>query len=257
VDGLVELCVEDSGPGIPLEQRALLFHKYHTSLEVVTQGNGIGLTLCKNLVTLLKGDIFLDESYDSGVAGSPGSRFVVKLNVPPLPPNEATTILPTEITETSESLADLPGSLNPTLPTTLSVLFVDDDKTLRKLFVRSIKRVCPHWTVSEAASGEVALALLENIRQRVDLEQASLHSFYDLIFVDQFMASTSERPLLGTETVAAMRRLGVQSRICGLSANDIEKDFLLAGADTFHLKPLPFEEKVLKVELLRVLGCGR
>ena len=30
------------------------------------------------------GDVWLDESYDSGVPGCPGARFVIDLNTPPL-----------------------------------------------------------------------------------------------------------------------------------------------------------------------------
>jgi len=51
----------------------------------------------------------------------------------------------------------------------------------------------------------------------------------------QFMSST-ERQLLGTEAVRAMRSRGVTSVICGLSANDVEQDFLDAGADAFMVR---------------------
>ena len=43
VDGSVELCVEDSGPGIPFEKRQRLFKKFQESLDSLNQGTGIGL----------------------------------------------------------------------------------------------------------------------------------------------------------------------------------------------------------------------
>jgi signal transduction histidine kinase len=38
VDGHVELSVEDSGPGIPMEKRKQLFNKFQESLDVLGQG---------------------------------------------------------------------------------------------------------------------------------------------------------------------------------------------------------------------------
>ena len=59
VDGLIELYVEDLGPGIPAEKRGVLFEKFQSSLDVLSQGTGIGLSLCENLTHLLNGDIWL------------------------------------------------------------------------------------------------------------------------------------------------------------------------------------------------------
>jgi CheY-like chemotaxis protein len=90
---------------------------------------------------------------------------------------------------------------------------------------------------------------------------------YDIIFVDQYMASTTKQ-LLGTETTRELRAKGCQSVICtffvlflpsvsrvepliyfnlfcffiffppivGLSANDLESQFLEAGGDGFIMK---------------------
>jgi CheY-like chemotaxis protein len=83
------------------------------------------------------------------------------------------------------------------LPENLSVLFVDDDRILRKLFSRSVAKAAPTWKIQEAANGETALRL-------VDMES------FDLIFMDQYMAST-EKQLLGTDTVRALRAKGFKN----------------------------------------------
>jgi DNA-binding response OmpR family regulator len=67
-----------------------------------------------------------------------------------------------------------------------------------------------------------------------------------------YMASV-EKQMLGTETVEALRRKGVTCRICGLSANEKEAEFLQAGADAFTYKPFPCEPHALRLELLRIL----
>jgi hypothetical protein len=50
-----------------------------------------------------------------------------------------------------------------------------------------------------------------------------------------------------------LRAKGVTSRICGLSANDAEAQFLDAGADYFLFKPFPCEKETLHRALLKVL----
>jgi signal transduction histidine kinase/CheY-like chemotaxis protein len=238
VDGLVELYVEDSGPGIPVEKRGSLFEKFQSSLDVLSQGTGIGLNLCENLTHLLHGNIRLDESYDSGVKDSPGARFVIRLNTPPLASEDifqsskgSTSGSSGELMHQNDGNAEV-RTMVVELPENLSVLFVDDDLILRKLFSRSVAKAAPTWKIEEAANGETALRL-------VDLES------YDLIFMDQYMTST-EKQLLGTDTVRALRAKGFKNRICGLSANDLEQSFISAGADCFVLKPIPCETSLLK-----------
>lgn len=63
-----------------------------------------------------------------------------------------------------------------------------------------------------------------------------------------------EKQLLGTETVRALRSRGVESLICGLSANDLEQQFVEAGANFFLFKPFPCEKEALSLELIRLFG---
>lgn len=246
-NGLVELFVEDSGPGISEEKRQNLFARFQTSMDVLSQGTGIGLSLCEQLVALLKGNIYLDENYDSSIPGSPGSRFVVQLNQPCLP---SESILSTSNHLSADSNQNDSGTGSPSasnsvqseLPDNLSVLFVDDDNVLRKLFCRAVKKAAPSWSVAEAASGEAALQLVES-------ENAAT---YNIIFMDQYMAST-EKQMLGTETVAELRNRGIDCTICGLSANNMEESFLTAGADAFLLKPFPCDPLRMQQELARIV----
>lgn len=204
-----------------------------------TLSQGIGLFLCKNLVDLMDGHIYLDENFDSGLPGRRGTRFVVELRQPPedFMPDTLDRFLDGHDGESCAS-TDF-GHTQRELPGTLSVLFVDDDPILRKLFSRTVMTVAPDWSIREAANGETALQLVENNR-------------FDLIFMDMYMASV-QKQLLGTETVAELRNRGVTCRICGLSANDKEAEFVEAGADVFTFKPFPCEKGALRQELLRVL----
>jgi signal transduction histidine kinase/CheY-like chemotaxis protein len=247
VDGRVEVYVEDSGPGIPIEKRGALFEKFQSSLDVLSQGTGIGLSLCENLTHLLNGDIWLDETYDSGVKDLPGASFVIRLNTPPLSSDAILQSASKGGTSSSGECIQRESDASSTkvveLPENLSVLFVDDDLVLRKLFSRSVKKAAPTWMIQEAANGETALRLVDS-------------EAYDLIFMDQHMAST-EKQMLGTETIRALRANGFKNTICGLSANDIEQSFISAGADCFVLKPIPCDRSRLEAVLDGILSSDR
>ena len=229
VNGNVQLSVEDSGPGIPKEKREHLFAKFQESLDSLSQGTGIGLHLSKNLIELMNGRIWLDETYHSGIENCPGTRFVIDLNVPP------STVDDVELGQTGYDSAKSISSHGvikdelEEIPPDLKVLFVDDDTIVRKLFCRAVKKLCPGWQIEEASNGETALQLAAIDRCR-----------FDLIFMDQYMASV-EKQLLGTETVRELRAKGVDCIICGFSANDMKKQFVEAGADTFYNETLPLQ----------------
>ena len=118
----------------------------------------------------MDGQIYLDEDFDCGLPGRPGSRFVVELKKPSgeFVPEEMLHLLHGgDVTNRSHCSTEYPREL----PTKLSVLFVDDDPILRKLFSRTVKTVAPEWTIREASNGETALQIVEQ-------------NNFDLIFMD-------------------------------------------------------------------------
>lgn len=193
VDGKVHLYVEDSGPGIPKEKQQNLFRRYQTSLDSLAQGTGVGLNLVSKLITLMDGTITLDPEFRSGFKDYPGTCIDINLNMEPVGVayDEASTSAgglsivewdasKTALARIKSSMSDC-GSIANTrvyderdggLPLNLSVLFVDDDRNLRKLAMRALRRVCPHWYIREAASGETAISLCES-------------EYFDIIFMDQ------------------------------------------------------------------------
>ena len=288
VDNQVRIYVEDSGPGISPKKRKELFAKYQESLDLLNQGTGIGLNLSKKLMQIMKGDLYLDDSYHSGIEGCPGACFVVDLKIGAMdldveaalttvdapiewmgqsPPSNKTDEASAAFSSvgTSESTdgpnldsigtpqegavrllpsighqQDQSNTAPTELPDDLTVLFVDDDAMLRKLFMRAVKKVAPPtWKIQDVSSGEMALQLCETTK-------------FDLIFLDQYMASV-DKQLLGTETAQAMRAKGLECTICGLSANDLRDAFINSGADDFILKPMPCKASDLQKVLLRIL----
>ena len=65
----VEVCVQDSGPGIAEDHFQRLFDKYEQLENVVenkTGGTGLGLAICKEIIDQHKGDIWVDSKVGKG-----------------------------------------------------------------------------------------------------------------------------------------------------------------------------------------------
>jgi signal transduction histidine kinase len=81
--GMLELCVSDSGQGIPVDHLQRIFDRFHrvdTRLTRETNGLGLGLTICKRIVELHDGIIWAENRPHGG-----GAAFFVRLpvDVPP------------------------------------------------------------------------------------------------------------------------------------------------------------------------------
>jgi signal transduction histidine kinase len=67
-NGSLVVEVEDNGPGIPKEDQARLFQPYHRQLSdrEHLSGLGLGLALCKNIVELHDGEIWVNSEAGKG-----------------------------------------------------------------------------------------------------------------------------------------------------------------------------------------------
>jgi PAS domain S-box-containing protein len=78
-DDVVNITVWDTGIGIPEEQQALVFNRFHrvrsNAFTSTTEGVGIGLHVARNLAQLMGGDIALESQVDRG------SRFILAMRM--------------------------------------------------------------------------------------------------------------------------------------------------------------------------------
>ncbi|MGQ0616846.1 MAG: HAMP domain-containing sensor histidine kinase [Acidimicrobiia bacterium] len=81
VDNRAQLAVEDEGPGVPEEERALIFERFSRGATAGRRGRGegvgLGLALVAEHVRLHGGRVWVEDRRD----GRPGARFVVELPV--------------------------------------------------------------------------------------------------------------------------------------------------------------------------------
>jgi signal transduction histidine kinase len=132
--------VIDTGPGIPEAERQAIFREFHRlgARASASEGMGLGLAIVERACLLLGHELGLDTALGRG------SRFSVRL---PLGASEARAAVAPE-----GAAGGLGG---------LIVLLVENDADLRRALVLVIEG----WgaEVIEAASGEEALALLDEI----------------------------------------------------------------------------------------------
>ncbi len=75
----VQIAVEDHGPGVPIEERALIFERFARGAtagrRAGSEGAGLGLALVDEHVRIHGGRVWVDDRRD----GQPGASFVIEL----------------------------------------------------------------------------------------------------------------------------------------------------------------------------------
>jgi CheY-like chemotaxis protein len=221
-EGRVRFEVEDTGRGIPLERQKQVFNRFeHADIQTKRAygGTGLGLAICEHLVALQGGRI--------GVESTPGQGALFWFELPLKP-----TAAPSDTTGSS-SWVGSSGALR---------FLLVDDNAVNLMVARLVLNKCwPDASVTSAAGGEEALALLDN--------QA-----FDLVLMDMIMPE-----LDGMETT---RRLRAHPRsevaglpVIGLTANTNARDrerCLHAGMNEVLAKPI--DSQTVKEAVGRLIG---
>jgi len=74
------LQVEDSGPGVPLAERELIFQPFYRALGTEADGSGLGLPIVLEIAQQHQATVALDETRPGQAA--PGARFSVRFSLP-------------------------------------------------------------------------------------------------------------------------------------------------------------------------------
>ena len=85
-DGRLRFSVADTGPGVPLERRQSIFQEFEQadgSASRLHEGTGLGLAISRRLVTLMEGELRLEQ------AGTEGSVFAFTIALPASPADGA------------------------------------------------------------------------------------------------------------------------------------------------------------------------
>ena len=222
-EGQIRFEIEDTGRGIPPERQQQVFNRFeHADLQTKRAygGTGLGLAICEQLVVLQGGRI--------GVQSTPGQGSTFWFELPLKP---AATPTPS-----ADHAHPMDGA-------SLRFLLVDDN-AVNLMVARLVLNKCwPGASVTSAASGEEALALLNSQN-------------FDLVLMDMIMPG-----LDGMETT---RRLRAHARaevaclpVIGLTANTNSLDrerCLHSGMNEVLAKPIDIQTVKEAVGRLTRLG---
>ena len=158
---MVLFTVKDTGQGIPRDKQELIFDRFSQADDSITRkfgGTGLGLTICKLLVELMGGRIWVASEINKGATFS----FTVKL--------------PEAKQAVARSISALEPGFNHTT-VNKRILVIDDNATNRLLLHDHLTR----WgaQVDLAESGEQGLKEIE--------QSEKTGSPYDIIFLDVVM----------------------------------------------------------------------
>ncbi len=213
--------VTDTGLGIAERDRTRLFEAFVQTESGLTaaEGTGLGLTISKEYVQLLGGELTV-----SSVLGQ-GSTFAFSI---------ANTAVEAAITP-SESLSEYSteysrGSivgLDPQHQTAYRILVVDDVALNRKLLTHLLSGI--GFEVQEATNGEEAIAQWQSWQPH-------------LIWIDMRMpVMTGEQAVRQIRTLEATQHLAQPTKLIALTASDFPENksaALTSGCDDFVTKPV-------------------
>jgi CheY-like chemotaxis protein len=194
------LSVKDSGVGISDESRPRIFEPFFTT-KPVGKGTGLGLSTVYGIVKQSGGHIYVDSTPGVGTNMQIFLPCVREPLDPPLPePAMRARAIPAE---------------------RASVLVVDDEVTVRTLLTRVLAR--EGYSVTEAATGEEALAILES----------GLH--VDLVLTDTVMPGMSG-VALAEQALKRWPSLAIL-HMSGYTEDEVFRRGLSGRGDAFLQKP--------------------
>ena len=204
-DRWVRFTVTDTGPGIDESAQTRLFRSFSQADSSINRrygGSGLGLSICKQLVELMGGEIGMFSDVGRG------STFWFTLRL-----TEAQAI-------TSSELSNLPGRLS----ATAGHLLLVEDIDVNQLLARTLLEADGH-TVDVVASGEAAIVAVQTNR-------------YDAVLMDIQMPGMGG--VAATQAIRAFPRC-IDLPIIAMTANVLSEQvehFRDAGMDDHVGKPI-------------------
>lgn len=221
----IRICVRDSGIGMSTELQEKLFEKFIQADESTTRrfgGTGLGLAICKNLVEMMGGHIWVEDS-------QPGYGSTICFTQP-------LVIAPESRLEHRRDMVKQAGPLLKGV----RVLVVDDNKVSCEILSEMLHNF--HLDVDIEFSGATALMALETAAEQP----------YDIVLMDWRMPEMS-----GDEAIRNLRHNSAieQPKVIVITAygrEDIISQAEQVGVDGFLVKPV--SPSTLLDTLLTALG---
>lgn len=218
IDSQAELhfLVEDTGLGIPAERLNRLFQPFSQADASTTRkygGTGLGLTICKRLIELMGGSIWVDSEVGRGST----FHFTVRVPVvdkPAAMPSDQPVVIDAQM-----------GRMHP-----LRILLAEDNLINQKVAKQMLRRI--GYRADVVLNGREAIDALRN-------------QPYDVVLMDVQMPEMDG--VEATQIIRSEFPAERQPRIVALTANAMARQrraYLEAGMDAYISKPFKIEELV-------------
>ena len=220
--------VKDSGIGVPAEKQMLIFEAFSQADGSTTRkfgGTGLGLTISKQLIEMMGGQISIES--ESGLGST--FHFTTQLDLPNLQPVQTALVSPFDRNEKSALAVEKNNTKG------LHILLAEDNVVNQKVATRLLQK--QGHKVVVATNGKQALAALEG-------------DSFDLILMDVQMPEMGG--LEATEIIRAIekntsRRLPIVAMTAHAMKGDRER-CLAAGMDGYIAKPVDAKELQKAIE---------
>jgi signal transduction histidine kinase/CheY-like chemotaxis protein len=223
--------IRDTGIGIPADKQALIFEPFRQADGSATRrygGTGIGLSICRRLVAMMGGRIWVDSQ--------PGAGSTFHFTIAGASAKQPTAPAARPARQAVEPAREATGAGEAEIPAAggLRVLLVEDNIVNQKLARRILENA--GYMVACAMDGQQAVNACEAER-------------FDLVLMDIQMPNMD-----GFEATAELRRreaiTGGHLPIIAVTANAMEGDrerCLAAGMDGYVAKPMKRPELFLAI----------
>lgn len=214
--------IKDTGIGIPVDKQDMLFKVFSQIDSSYTKrfsGTGVGLSICKKMVDVLGGSIWVKSK--EGV----GSTF--------------SFVVPLEYSKPEQICIDEVNNSMDTLVKKSKILVVEDDEISSKILVIYLRE--KNYDVTTARNGKEALELLKGMSFNLilmDIQMPILDGVSTAVIIRSNEAKTNTHTPIIATTAYALR-------------GDREK-FINAGMDDYVTKPFDLNE--LHKKILCLLG---
>jgi len=215
--------IRDTGIGIPKERQSAIFESFSQGGYSVTRkfgGTGLGLTICKQLVELMEGEIRLESKVSGGSVFSFSAVFR---------PGDKNRIAP-EDREERQTLSDGPGQ-------SLKILLAEDN-ALNALIAKTSLQKMGHDVLTAINGREVLVSVSKE--------------YFDLILMDVEMPEMdgldATKRIRGGEAGEKNRQIPIIA-MTAHALNEFKEKCEAAGMNGYVTKPVDFHElcKMLSV----------
>ena len=219
------ISIRDTGQGMTKDQVEKLFDEYarfNHETNRSTEGTGLGMTITRNLVAMMKGEITIESE--------PGKGSVVAVFIPQR--KAGADVLGREIADNLQQFRTSNRSQMRRIQVKHepmpygSVLIVDDVET--NIYVAKGLLTPYELKIDSTDSGFGAIEKIKNGRT------------YDIVFMDHMMPKMD-----GIETTKRLREMGYSRPVVALTANAVSGQadiFLGNGFDDFISKPIDIRQ---------------